>query len=414
MVVIAIDGPAGVGKSTVGKRVAEELGFKYLDSGALYRALAYKMIKEGVELDSPNFCSLLHTLSLEVEDGVVYLDGEDVTERIRGEDVEKVISKIAAEPKVREAFCKWQRRFAKGKNVVVEGRDIGTVVFADAFMKFYMDASIQVRAKRRYLQLYNIGKRKKFEEVLHSLSLRDKADEEREVAPLRKAKDALYIDTSRMKAEEVVEKIVKAVQKKMASKSFAYTAAQAFLWALFRILFRIQVQGVQNLPREGPLLICANHASYLDPIVLAVCIPRKVSFVAKSELFSVPLLRGIIKKFDAFPIRREGFSRSGITLALKRMEQGKALIIFPEGTRSKDGRVGEGKRGAGYIAVHAQREYKAVVIPARIKGTERILPPSRFLPIPSKLKIIFGSPLFCADKEPQECASLIMKSICAL
>ena len=209
--IIAIDGPAGSGKSTVAKLVAKKLGFFYLDTGAMYRAVAYKMKKEN--LSEKELIKKLDNIDLKLldtDEGIkVILDGEDITEKIRTEEIGKLASKIAKIPKIREKLVQLQRKIAlEAKNAVLEGRDIGTVVFPDAELKIFMTASPEERAKRRYLQLKQKGENPSYEDILKSVLERDKADMERKVAPLKPAKDAIVIDTTNKTIEEVVDIIV--------------------------------------------------------------------------------------------------------------------------------------------------------------------------------------------------------------
>lgn len=209
--IIAIDGPAGSGKSTVAKLVAKKLGFLYLDTGAMYRAVAYKMKKEN--LSEKELIEKLDSIDLKLldtdKDIKVILDGEDITGKIRTEEIGKLASRIAKIPEIREKLVQLQRKIAlEAKNAVLEGRDIGTVVFPDAELKIFMTASPEERAKRRYLQLKEKGENPSYEDILRSVLERDKADMEREVAPLKPAKDSIVIDTTDKTIEEVVDIIV--------------------------------------------------------------------------------------------------------------------------------------------------------------------------------------------------------------
>ena len=208
--IIAIDGPVGSGKSTVARRVAELLGYTYLDSGAMYRALAWKALGRGVPLDSAEKLEALARetrIDLETTAGGlrVRLDGADVTQEIRSAEVSQASSKIAMFPGVRKLLVAEQRRAGAQGGVVMEGRDIGTVVFPDADLKIYLDATVEVRAERRWRELNARGVTITREEVLAQLLERDRRDCGRELAPLKPAPDAIIIDASRMSVEEVVK-----------------------------------------------------------------------------------------------------------------------------------------------------------------------------------------------------------------
>jgi CMP/dCMP kinase len=207
--IIAIDGPAGVGKSTIASRLARELGYANLESGAMYRALALKAIEWDTSFDDEAaLTKLAHDSRIQLEptsSGTrVLLDGRDVTQRVRETDVTEGASRASVHPKVREWMVARQQELGKGGGVVMEGRDIGTAVFPDAEFKFFLDASPEVRAERRWRELAARGVKITPEEVLAQLLERDRRDRERELAPLVPAPDAIVIDASRLGVDEVV------------------------------------------------------------------------------------------------------------------------------------------------------------------------------------------------------------------
>jgi len=211
--IIAIDGPVGSGKSTVARRVAELLGYVYLDSGAMYRGVAWKALREHVSLDSAD---RLETLARDTRidllsgDGGfrVLVDGADVTAQIRYAAVAQAASKVAVIARVRTVLVAEQRRAARGGGVVMEGRDIGTVVLPDADLKIFLDASVEVRAERRRLEHAQKGESLEFSEVLEEVRQRDRRDRGREVSPLVRADDAVVMDNTAMSAEETARLIV--------------------------------------------------------------------------------------------------------------------------------------------------------------------------------------------------------------
>jgi cytidylate kinase len=213
--IIAIDGPAGSGKSTVSKMIAQRLGMLYVDTGAMYRALTLKAIKEGKDLKDENaLIELARGTKIELvchmEDKLaVFLDGRDVTKEIRTPELTNNIKFIACVPGVREEMVKMQRRVAKsGKGAVLEGRDIGTIVFPDADKKFYLDADFKERLDRRYKELKESGQDVRLSDIEEDVRMRDKSDIERKAGPLKKAHDAVVIDTTKLSIEEAVEKIL--------------------------------------------------------------------------------------------------------------------------------------------------------------------------------------------------------------
>lgn len=222
-VIIAIDGPAGVGKSTVGKLVAKKLGYRFINSGLLYRALAWKAIRE--QLDTKNEDKLIRLAKkinwqFETRGGFVfkvYVDGVLAYNQLRSEKVGKTSSIISLFPRVREFIVSKLRSLGKNNPIVMEGRDIATFVFPDAEFKIYLDASNTIRAKRRYNQLTSKGIKADYEEILSSVIERDKRDSQRKIAPLKKSKDSIYINTSNLTAAEVAGKIVRIADKKKCS-----------------------------------------------------------------------------------------------------------------------------------------------------------------------------------------------------
>jgi len=206
---IAIDGPSGVGKSTTARRVAERLGWQYLDTGAMYRAAALAILRTGIPLeDRPSLERLLAGLDLTQEGGRMYLASEDVSEAIRSQEVTRMVTPVSADARVREVLVDQQRHIGSRGHWVVDGRDIGTVVFTQACCKVFLTASPEARARRRFLELLAKGQSPNFEEVLADLQRRDTADSTRAVAPLRKAEDAVELDSSDLSLDQVVDWIV--------------------------------------------------------------------------------------------------------------------------------------------------------------------------------------------------------------
>lgn len=208
--VIAIDGPAGSGKSTVARAVAERVGLPYLDTGAMYRSVAFAALRQAVDPEDVEVVgNLAEGLALSVEpDGTVVVDGVDATIEIRGPEVTRAVSIVAANPRVRAELRRRQREWATERGGgVMEGRDIGTVVFPDADLKVFLFADATIRAARRYEELFQKGLEKPVGEVLADQNKRDKEDSEREVAPLKPAADAIQLDSTHLPLSEVVHRI---------------------------------------------------------------------------------------------------------------------------------------------------------------------------------------------------------------
>lgn len=209
MTVIAIDGPAAAGKSTVARRVAQHLGWRYLDTGAMYRAVALAALEAGLEAeDADALAQLARSVQIEVTDGRLLLDGRDVTERIRDDDVTAIVSAVSAEPEVRAALVEKQRAVAARHDVVMEGRDIGSAVVPDAGVKVFLTASLRERARRRLEQLGRAEDDGSLRAMEASIAGRDAADEARTASPLQRPAGASVLDSSAMSVDEVVNEIV--------------------------------------------------------------------------------------------------------------------------------------------------------------------------------------------------------------
>ena len=202
--IIAVDGPAGSGKSTISKLLAKELGLVYLDTGAMYRLFTLKMLKENVSFsDNDKINELLEKLNINIENDKFYLDDEDVSEEIRKTDIAENVSKTAAIKEVREKMVNLQREFSKSKNVILDGRDIGTVVFPEADIKIFLVADAKERAERRFKELQEKEENISLDNIYENILKRDRLDSTRENSPLKKANDAIEVDTTGKNIEEV-------------------------------------------------------------------------------------------------------------------------------------------------------------------------------------------------------------------
>ncbi len=218
--IVAVDGPAGSGKGTVTKLIEKELGFLNLDTGATYRCVALQVLRENVSLkDEEKIIKIANDIDIQINNtgdkDIILLNGEDVSKDIRTKEVTEIVSQVSSIIPVREKMVEVQRNLAKGKNVIVEGRDIGTVVFPNADLKIYLDASEEVRAKRRYEENLQNGIKTTYEEVLQNVKMRDYNDMHKKVGALKKAEDAIIVDSTNLTIEEVVRKIKNEIQKRI-------------------------------------------------------------------------------------------------------------------------------------------------------------------------------------------------------
>lgn len=217
-IVVAIDGPAGAGKSTIAKAVAERLGYAYIDTGAMYRSVTWKFLQLGWDFSEEKLVDLAHTMVIEFRPEAkvnrVFVDGAEVTEAIRTPQVTKLVSRVAAIGGVRAAMVVQQRRMGEAGGVLMDGRDIGTVVFPQAELKIFLTASVEERARRRYAEMVAKGQGVDLQQLQAEIADRDRQDSERAISPLKQAEDALLLDTSNMSIEEVTAKIMALVQER--------------------------------------------------------------------------------------------------------------------------------------------------------------------------------------------------------
>ena len=212
--IVAIDGPAGAGKGTITKLVGERLGLVNIDTGATFRCVALNMIQENIKIEEEKrIQDILDKIHIKMEpNGKIFLNEKEVTKRIRENDVNDLVSPVSTLPIVRNKLLEIQRKIAEGKNVIMEGRDIGTVVFPNADVKIYLDATPEERARRRVLQNQEKGIEASYEEVLEKIKERDKRDSTREIAPLKKAEDAIYVDSTNLNIDQVVEEVINIIK----------------------------------------------------------------------------------------------------------------------------------------------------------------------------------------------------------
>ncbi|UYO98885.1 (d)CMP kinase [Oceanotoga sp. DSM 15011] len=215
MIRIAIDGPAGSGKSTMAKIIANKLKINYLDSGALYRIIGYYCVKNNIDLeDKKSIKDILPQIKIDLKDHKYFLNDEEISEQIRNAESGNYASMVAKVPEVREKINQILRTMSQEMSTVIDGRDIGTVVIPDAEIKIFLTASVEERAKRRYDELSEKGKKVDYKSILEQIIFRDKADSSRSIAPLKPAEEAIKINTTNMDIEEVTKKIIEIIKEK--------------------------------------------------------------------------------------------------------------------------------------------------------------------------------------------------------
>ena len=447
---VALDGPSGAGKSTIAKAVAKKLEYVYVDTGALYRTIAYYVISNGVDTkDEGAVAACLDKIgvSLEYIGGAqhVMLNGEDVSDKIRTPEISMGASAVSAMPKVREFLFGLQQDIAKKNNIIMDGRDIGTVVLPNAQVKIFLTATAEERANRRFKELQEKGDPSTYEQVLEDIKQRDYNDMHRDIAPLKKADDAVEVDSTKMTLDEVIDEIVRIIKEKTAGgesgkgegksetratrelmpvrpiKKKSPTIIKLFFYNLLRYItifvyhcyYNIKWEGKENVPKDGGNIFASNHRSYQDPVFTALACRVPISYMAKEELFHKNVFfTGLIKLFGAFPVVRGKGDMQVIDTSIEKLEKGRNLEIFPEGTRSKDGKVGKGKTGVALIAAVAQT--KVIPVGINFQGEK--------LKFRSKVVVRYGKPIIPSEigvtganaKDLKKIKTEIMKSITEL
>ncbi len=399
-VAIAIDGPAASGKSSVAKALAREFGFTFVNSGAMYRAMTWHALENGIDPAKPSdvirllqetrfFCGIRGGAS------TIAVNGRELDGELREPRVNAAVSAISAIPEVRERLVAEQRRYRDLDDVIVEGRDIGTVVFPDTPFKFYIDASPEVRARRRGA-----------EGVTDNIRSRDQQDRNRKTAPLRPAPDAEKIDTSHLSLEEVVRRVslnlrTRGVRRRKTrpagySASPLYRLAQGIAKSLFGGLYHLQVHHPENVEIPGGALIASNHISFFDPPTVACWMREPIHFMARKTLFSTRLSNWLYTNLQSIPVDQKQTDMSTLRTIIGLVKNGEKVLIFPEGERTQDGRLQRGQRGVGMLIGKS----RAPVIPMRIFGSHEIFPRgSRFPRLHGKIHLVVGRPLRFSEEE---------------
>ena len=362
---IALDGPSGAGKSTVAKAVAKKLGIVYVDTGALYRSIGLYVQRAGVEKnDNEKIIAMLPEIKLDLvfKDGTqsVILNDEDVSPYIRTGEIAMYASAVSAIPEVRAFLLETQRKIARENSVIMDGRDIGTVIIPDAEVKIFLVASAEARAERRYKELIEKGEECTYEGVLADIKQRDNNDSTRAVAPAVPAKDAIFLDNSDINQEQTVERVIEIIEQKTKKKTKKklnrfYRGIKAVFGKLFSLLFRLRVVNKDKEVFDKPFIVCANHTSMLDVVVTVIAMKNQIRFMAKKEIFKVPVANWFVKSMGAFPVDRKKGDVAAIKNTISLLKNGECVGIFPQGTRRpyENPRDTEIKDGVGMIASRA-------------------------------------------------------------
>lgn len=375
---IAIDGPAASGKSTMARALARRLGIVMVNSGAMYRAVTWKILSENIDpKDTAAVVGLLGKMEIICGDdgisSIVTIDGTNPEAFLRNPEINQNVSVVSAIPEVRDRLVAHQRDYLKRTHVVMEGRDIGSVVFPDTPFKIYIDADPEVRNQRRS----GDGEE-------DSVASRDAADSSRATAPLKVADGATVLDTSRLSIEGAIETAIEILR----SQGFPMPQATALpeieepqkmmrwiYWmgwlsfgAAYRTLFGLRIIGRENLIRSGPVLVASNHQSYLDPPLIGNLYQSEMVFFARKTLFK-GIGKWLYPQWNAIPIDQDKPDMSSMKTVIRKLKEGWRVLVFPEGARTMDGEIGPAAPGIGMIAAKAG----VPIQPVRIFGANEAL-----------------------------------------
>ncbi|MFL5755136.1 MAG: (d)CMP kinase [Chloroflexota bacterium] len=465
--VVALDGPASSGKSSVGSAAARRLGYRFCDTGLFYRALTFLALELGHEPGDP--APLVADLG-RVELGAdekgrfehVFLDGGDVTEAVHTPAVDRRVSEFSAIREVRAALVPRQRELAAGGGIIMAGRDIGTAILPDADLKVYLDASPEERARRRCEERGLGPDDPEAVEILEELRRRDMLDSTRAIAPLRPAPDAHIVRTDGNAFEQTVSLVVDAIRDAEDSTGRRASAPRpshatpdparatgtgsssrrkrvapgdihdrvgpglaALLWfgrLASHSFARIRLERLDRLPRRGPLILAVNHISNADPVVLGSyltpALRRRIHWLGKRELFDWPVIGWVARHGGVLPVDRAAADLEAFRTASRVLEEGHILLVFPEGTRSPTGQLQHAKDGLATLALRTG----APIVPIGISGTDRVWPKGG-LPRPGgRITVRVGEPLRLAEvlgttsgrRAKAAATDLVMRRIAAL
>ncbi|HUR26599.1 MAG TPA: (d)CMP kinase [Planctomycetota bacterium] len=427
--IIAIDGPAGAGKSTVARHVARELGLVFLDTGAMYRAVTWRVLEQRLDPASEEQCARVacSTILNFDDDGRILVDGRAGEPDIRSREVTANVSAVSAHAAVRAEVVREQQLVAERRGgLVAEGRDTTTVVFPRAEHKFFLIASSTERARRRAAE---VGRPEMQAEIQREIEARDLADSTRAHSPLVQAPDAIVIDTDGLDADAVALRILAHVraEPQVAQRStdgsrpapkaglraaaesadgepllthitFVYWLTRTLMKLWFLVYFRRRIAGREHLPQTGAFLVAANHQSYLDIPLIAIAVPRHVSFVARKSLSDSAALAYVMRQCGAVLVKPGKADRGALRGMVAHLLAGDCVSIFPEGTRTPDGEMQVFKAGATMAA----RSAGVPIVPCMIDGTYGAWGKGVGFPRPRRVSIRFAAPLDSAQPDALE------------
>jgi cytidylate kinase len=418
--VVALDGPGSSGKSSVGAAAALELGYRFMDTGLLYRAATWLANRRAIEPDDvEKLVGLVGEIELSPDDkgrlARVLVDGIDETEDVHTEEVDRRVSAYSRVPELRAALLERQRAIAEGGRIIVAGRDIGTVVLPEADLKIFLSASAEERARRRAEERGIDPAGAEGQAILAELRRRDELDSTRTVAPLRPADDARILVTDGNRFEQTVAMVTDAIRAAEPERAAAHAPEPLeshiawWMMLLARVVrvvlsafVRLRVEGdLGAIPRTGPVILAANHASNADPVVLGAVLTlslgRRMHWLAKKEIFDWPIIGWMARNGGIHPVDRSTADVEAFRTAKRVLDEGQVLFVFPEGTRSPDGRLQRSKDGVAMLALRTG----ALIVPIGIAGSDRVWRKGSKLPRPGgRVTVTVGRPFSLADEVP--------------
>jgi len=383
----------------------------------MYRAAAWLARERGATLDhEDDVLRALEGVRFEVGPDGLRVDGRSIEAEIRTAEAGEAASLVAVHPRLRRRLVRTQRSLARAPGVVMEGRDIGTVVFPKADLKIFLSASVEARAARRLRELEERGERPDLAAIEAMIRERDRRDAGRAESPLVPAGDAVPLDTTALTLEEQVDLAAHwaslAMRGPGPTKPF-YWFGSRFVKVFSRTVLRFKIDGLDHVPRTGPLIVACNHISFWDPPLVGSNFPRPLHFLAKAELFQNKVFGAMLRGYNSIPIQRGPQARSGLRGGEEALNRGGAVLIFPEGTRNKSGAMLPPRAGIGRLAAVT----RAPVLPVRITGSNNI---RRSIARLELVWIRFGSPVcpppgIAGDREAEHAfACRVMDAIAAL
>ena len=402
---IAIDGPAASGKSTLAHALALRLGIVMVNSGAMYRAVTWKILSEKIDpTDTPAIIAALAEMQITCgHDGTsstISIDGTDPSPFLRTPAINANVSTISAIPEVRDRLVSLQRDYLKNTHIIMEGRDIGSVVFPHTPFKIYIDAQPSVRSLRRSVA----GE-------IDSVEMRDAADSSRTTAPLTIASGATLIDTSHLSIEGVIQAAITTLRHQgfpipppttqlrpegetRGWMRWMYWLGWMSFGAAYRTLFGLRIIGIDHLITSGPVLIVSNHQSFLDPPLIGNLYKDEMVFFARKTLFKGPG-KWIYPQWNAVPVDQDRPDMASMKTVIRKLKQGWRVLVFPEGARTLDGTIGTAAPGVGLIATKAG----VPIQPVRISGADQALPRGSGKIRLARITVTVGQPIFLTPAE---------------